>query len=224
MTTIPLDEIMERLRLLGNEKMREIYAKHGAGENHFGVKMGDLRALAKSVKTNPELAAALWRTGNIDAMLLSTLLMRPKQITADELSRMVSSVTYVHLADWLGTHVVKLHPDKEALRNKWMESCDVMTSRAGWSLTAERVVKAPQGLNLSALLDRIESEMGDAPPLVQWTMNYCLAEIGIHFSEHRERALAIGEKLGVFRDYPTSKGCTSPFAPIWIAEMVNRQG
>jgi len=28
----------------------------------------------------------------------------------------------------------------------------------------------------------------------------------------------------VFRDYPTSKGCTSPFAPIWINEMVKRQG
>ena len=43
-------------------------------------------------------------------------------------------------------------------------------------------------------------------------------------AKHRKRALAIGEKLGVFSDYPTSKGCTSPFAPIWISEMVSRQG
>jgi len=26
-----------------------------------------------------------------------------------------------------------------------------------------------------------------------------------------------------YRDYPVSKGCTSPFAPIWINEMVRRQ-
>jgi hypothetical protein len=26
------------------------------------------------------------------------------------------------------------------------------------------------------------------------------------------------------REYPVSKGCTSPFAPIWIKEMVSRQG
>ena len=32
-----------------------------------------------------------------------------------------------------------------------------------------------------------------------------------------------GAKLGVYRDYPVSKCCTSPFAPIWIKEMVNRQ-
>ena len=55
-------------------------------------------------------------------------------------------------------------------------------------------------------------------------MNSCLADIGIHFPEHRARAVAIGETLGVYRDYPVSKGCTSPFAPIWIAEMVRRQG
>lgn len=219
-----IDEVMEQLRTLGSEKMRKMNARNGAGENQFGVKMGDLRTLAKRIKVNPELAAALWETGNVDAMLLATLLMKPRQISMEDLDAMVCSVTYSQLADWLGTHVVKLHPEKETLRQKWMESDDVMASRAGWSLTAERIVKNPEGLDTNALLDRIEAEMGDAPTLAQWTMNYCLAEIGIHFPEHRDRAVSIGEKLGVFRDYPTSKGCTSPFAPIWIEEMVRRQG
>jgi hypothetical protein len=55
-------------------------------------------------------------------------------------------------------------------------------------------------------------------------MNSCLAQIGIHFPTHRKRAIGIGEKLGIYRDFPVSKGCTSPFAPIWIGEMVKRQG
>ncbi|MNY56505.1 hypothetical protein D3C86_1925890 [compost metagenome] len=65
--------------------------------------------------------------------------------------------------------------------------------------------------------------MPAAAPEVQWTMNSTLAQIGINHPEYRERALNIGEKLGIYRDYPTSKGCTSPFAPIWINEMVRRQ-
>jgi len=76
---------------------------------------------------------------------------------------------------------------------------------------------------VKGLLDRLEKEMGSAPPEVQWTMNYCLAGIGIHHPKLRKRALAIGEKLGIYRDYPCAKGCTSPFAPIWIEEMVKRQ-
>ena len=157
-------------------------------------------------------------------MLLATLLLRPKEFSLEELDAMVAALTSSLLADWLGTHVIKLHPQKEQLRQRWMQSDQPMTQRAGWSLTTERIIKSPQGLDLAALLDRIEAELGSAPALAQWTMNYSLAEIGIHFPEHRERALAIGEKLGVFRDYPTPKGCTSPYAPLWIAAIVNRQG
>lgn len=98
-----------------------------------------------------------------------------------------------------------------------------MAARAGWSLTSERVAKSPDGLDIPALLKRIASEMGNAELEPQWTMNFVLAEIGINFSKHRKRALAIGEQLGVYRDYRCSKGCTSPFAPIWINEMVSRQ-
>jgi len=218
-----LSDIMARLESLGSAEVRERNARNDAGDNQFGVKSGDLRQFAKEIKLNPALANELWATGNVDARFLAILLMRPKELSADEVEKMVLEAAYPHLADWLNSYVVKAHPQKEQFRLKWMDADQVMPARAGWSLTAERIVKNPEGLDLSALLDRIENEMGDAPTAVQWTMNFCLAEIGIHFADHRERALAIGNKLGVFRDYPTSKGCTSPFAPIWIAEMVSRQ-
>jgi 3-methyladenine DNA glycosylase AlkD len=218
-----LSDIMVRLESLGSAKVRERNARNDAGYNQFGVQMGDIRKLAREIKLNPALAAELWATGNVDARLLAILLMRPPELSADEVERMVLEATYPQLADWLNAYVVKAHPLKEQFRKKWMNSDQATTARAGWSLTAERVAKDPEGLGLSALLDRIEKEMAGAPALVQWTMNYCLAEIGIHFADHRERAVAIGHKLGVFRDFPTSKGCTSPFAPIWIAEMASRQ-
>jgi 3-methyladenine DNA glycosylase AlkD len=103
-----------------------------------------------------------------------------------------------------------------------MEDDDPWAARAGWNLTSGRIARSPGGLDLPALLDRIESEMGKAAPAVQWTMNSALATIGIHFPKHRKRSIAICEKLGIYRDYPVSKGCTSPFAPIWISEMVRR--
>src|SRR5687768_9048159 len=219
-----LKETMKQLESLGNEARRAHNTKNGAGDNQFGVPHGDIRVLAKKIKTDHELALALWKTGNIDAQLLAILLIKPKDLSAEEIDRMVRSVTFVHVADWLNSYVVKQHADKESLRQGWMATKDPMAARAGWSLTAERVVKSPEGLDLAALLDRIESEMGNAAPEVQWTMNCALAEIGIHFPKHRKRAIAIGEKLGIYRDYPVSKGCTSPFAPIWINFMVSRQG
>ncbi|MEX1232307.1 MAG: DNA alkylation repair protein [Planctomycetaceae bacterium] len=219
----PLKETLVQLEALGNEKVRALNHRNGAGDNQFGVKLGDIRKLAAKIKTDHALAQALWKTGNLDARLLAILLIDPKKLSSDELERMERSVQCAQLADWLNSYVVKNYADKETLRQKWMTDDNPWTARAGWGLTSERIGKKAAGLDLPALLDCIESEMGDAAPEVQWTMNFCLAGIGIHFPKHRKRAVAIGEALGIYRDYPVSKGCTSPFAPIWIKEMVSRQ-
>ena len=219
-----LSETLKQLKALGNEKMRAHNTRNGAGDNQFGVNLGDIRVLAKKIRTDHPLALSLWQTGNVDAQFLATLLIQPKNLSAQEMDQMVRSVTFVRVADWLNAYVVRQHPDKEALRWDWMDADDRWAARAAWDLTAERVAKNPDGLDLPALLARIESEMADADPEVQWTMNNALAAIGIHFPKHRKRAIAIGEKLGIYRDYPVSKGCTSPFAPIWINFMVSRQG
>ena len=219
-----LKETLAQLKSLGNEKVRKHNTKNGAGDNQFGVQMGDIRKVAAKIKSDHKLAISLWNTGNVDAQFLAVLLMDPKKLTRDEMDRLVRTVAFQYVADWLSNYVLKKHVDKESLRQEWMEDDDKWAARAGWALTSERIGKTPDGLDLKTLLDRIESEMGSAKPEVQWTMNYCLAGIGIHFPKLRKRALAIGEKLGVYRDYPVSKGCTSPFAPIWINEMVRRQG
>lgn len=219
-----LKDALAQLAALGNDKVRAHNRKYGAGDDQFGVRLGDIRKLAAKIKSDHRFAMALWDTGNIDARLLAILLIKAENLSRDALDRMVRSADFSQVADWLNSYVVKHHPDRESLRQVWMEEDHPWAARAGWNLTSERIARNPDGLDLPALLDRIETEMGNAAAEVQWTMNFCLAGIGIHFPEYRERAIAIGERLGIYRDYPVSKGCTSPFAPIWINEMVRRQG
>ena len=218
-----VNQVLAQLKALGDEKVRKQNRKYGAGDGQFGVKHGDIRKLAKAIKTNHALALELWDTGNCDAQLLAVLLMDPTSLSAAELERLLRSISFAHVADWLNSYVVKNHADKEKLRLKWLAAKDRWTARAGWFLMSSRINARAEGLDLPALLDRIESEMPAAAPEVQWTMNNCLAGIGIHNPSLRKRAIAIGEKLGIYRDYPVSKGCTSPFAPIWINEIVSRQ-
>lgn len=217
-------EIIAQLESLGDAARRAHNKKAGAPDDQFGVKLGDIRALAKKLKTNHELALKLWDTGNVEAQLLATLIIKPKSLSAHELDRLTRSVTYAQVADWLNAYVVAQHPEKEALREKWMKAKDRWAARAGWNLTASRVNKNADDLDLPALLDRIETEMPKAKPEVQWTMNNTLAAIGIHHARHRKRAIAIGEKVGLYRDWRVSKGCTPPYAPVWIEEMVKRNG
>ncbi|KOT74029.1 DNA alkylation repair protein [Streptomyces rimosus subsp. pseudoverticillatus] len=212
---------MAELAGLADPRTREVNEKHG--DDH-GVNLGKLRALAKRLKTQQELARGLWATGDSAARLLALLICRPKAFGRDELDGMLREARTPKVHDWLVNYVVKKNPHAEELRVAWSADPDPVVASAGWALTTERVAKKPAGPDLAGLLDTIEAEMRDAPDRLQWAMNHCLAQIGIEHPEHRARAIGIGERLGVLKDYPTSPGCTSPFAPTWISEMVRRQG
>ncbi|MEV6956888.1 DNA alkylation repair protein [Streptomyces sp. NPDC051183] len=220
MAETALAEVMAELAGLEEPKTRAVNEKHG--DDH-GVNLGKLRALAKRLKTQQELACGLWGTGDSAARLLAMLICRPKAFGHDELDTMLREARTPKVHDWLVNYVVKKNPHAEALRVAWTDDPDPVVASAGWALTTERVAKKPEGLDLAGLLDVIEAEMATAPDRLQWAMNHCLAQIGIERAELRARAIDIGERLGVLKDYPTSPGCTSPFAPVWINEMVRRR-
>ena len=219
-TEASVTEVMAELAGLEDSRIREVNARHG--DDH-GVNLGELRALAKRLKTQQALARELWATGDSAARLLALLICRPRAFERDELHAMLRSARTPKVHDWLVNYVVKKSPHAEALRVAWLADPDPVVASAGWALTTERVAKEPEGLDLSGLLDVIEAEMKEAPDRLQWAMNHCLAQIGIERAEHRTRAIDIGERLRVLEDYPTPPNCTSPFAPTWIAEMVRRQ-
>jgi 3-methyladenine DNA glycosylase AlkD len=220
-----LDEVaagvMAELAALEDPRVRAVNEKHG--DDH-GVNLTRLRELAKRLKTQQDLAGALWETGDTAARLLALLICRPKAFDAAQLDTMLRQARTPKVHDWLVSYVVKKSPHAHALRTAWLADPDPVVASAGWALTTDRVAKEPDGLDLPGLLDVIESDMKAAPDRLQWAMNHCLAQIGIEHPELRARAIAIGERLRVLEDYPTPPNCTSPYAPVWITEIVRRRG
>ncbi|MEK6703926.1 MAG: DNA alkylation repair protein [Planctomycetota bacterium] len=217
-------EVLTKLESLGDDARRKHNTKAGAPDNQFGVKLGDIRGVATKIKSDHVLALKLWETGNVEAQLLAALILKPTSLSADELDAMTRSTTCAQVADWLNAYVVAQHPEKDVLRGKWMKDKDRWAARAGWNLTASGVNKGVEGFDVVALLDRIEKELPKAMPEVQWTMNNTLAAIGIKHAALRKRVIAIGEKIGLYRDWPVSKGCTPPYVPVWVEFMVKRKG
>ena len=213
-------DVMADLAALEDPKVRAVNERHG--DDH-GVNLSKLRGVAQQLKTQHDLAAELWATGDTAARLVAILISRPKAYTAAELDRMLREARVPKVHDWLVNYVVKKNAHVEELRTAWFADPDPVVASAGWALTSDRVAKAPEGLDLPELLDLIEKHMKDAPDRLQWTMNECLATIGIHHPELRARAIRIGENLEVLKDYPTPPNCTSPYAPIWITEIVRRE-
>ncbi|MCU4297415.1 DNA alkylation repair protein [Brevibacterium permense] len=213
-------EVLATLASLEDEKIRAVNVRHG--DDH-AVNLTKLRAVAKDLKKNDELAAELWDSGDTAARLVAILIMRPKAWSEAQLDEMLRDSRVPKVHGWLVSYIVKKSAHAEALRRSWIDDPDPVVASAGWALTSEWVNRKPEGLDLSGLLDVIEAEMADAPERLQWAMNETLSYIGIENPDLRKRAIDIGERLGVLRDYPTSPGCTSPFAPTWITEMVARK-
>ena len=217
---VTVAEVMAALAALEDPRVREVNEKHG--DDH-GVNLGKLRAFARRLKTRHDLARQLWETDDSAARLLALLICRPRAFERDELDGMLRAARTPKVHDWLVSYVVKKSSHAEALRLAWSADPDPVVASGGWALTTERVAKQPNGLDLAGLLDVIEAQMKDAPDRLQWAMNHCLAQIGIEHAEHRARAIDIGARLEVLKEYPTPPNCTSPYAPIWITEMVRRQ-
>lgn len=215
-----VDAILAEIAALEDPRARAVNEKHG--DDH-GVNLSKLRAIAKRLKTNQPLARELWTTDVTPARLVALLIARPKEFDAEQLDTMLRDARVPKVHDWLVNYIVNKGPHAEELRVQWLADADPVIASAGWALTSDRIGKTPEGLDLDGLLDTIEAEMLLAPDRLQWAMNWSLTQIGIHSEALRPRAMDIGERLGVLRDYPTPPGCTSPFAPRAIAEMVRRK-
>ena len=213
-------EVLHELATMEDPKARAVNERHG--DDH-GVNLTALRALAKRVGMDRDLAGELWESDVTPGRLVALLISRPKEYTAAQLDTMLRESRVPKTTDWLINYMAKKSPHAAQLREAWFTDPDPHVRAGGWALTTDHVIKKPEGIDLDGLLDTIEAEMVAAPGPLQWNMNETLASIGIYHPHLRARALDIGERLEVLKDYPTPPNCTSPFAPSWINEIVRRR-
>ncbi len=80
-------EVMSQLESLGSEQTRKILRRHGAVDPFFGVKVGDLKPVAKKLKGQQDLALELCDTGNSDAQYLAGMIADGAVMTKPQLNR-----------------------------------------------------------------------------------------------------------------------------------------
>ncbi|MDQ5851771.1 MAG: DNA alkylation repair protein [Chloroflexota bacterium] len=187
-----------------------------------------LRAIAKAYGKNQETADELWMHGATSSRLLALLVLDLKAMNTRSIERMIADVESAaeqdqrQLCDWLIANVImtKSALKKEAMT--WLSEQSAIKQRVFWSVPA-RTIKAENQAPHTHVLEVLETRMVSADAMVQETMNWCAAQIGIVDAGLRGRCIQLGERLGLYQDYPVSKGCTSPYLPVWIESVVGKQ-
>lgn len=187
------------------------------------TKLGDLRQIAKQIRTDHKLAMELWSTGQYFARQLAILIMDKKLLSPeliDKLDKNISEHPYAErsqLMDWLMANQLSGNKKTIALMESWQDGSSALKRRIFWYFQARlRWVGQTPPPNTALTEKQIENEV----PEVQWAMNYTAAQIGIFQPEHRARCIAIGERTGLYKDEVVAKNCTPNYLPDFIAMQV----
>ncbi len=209
-----------------SSKAEKIYSKINSK-----TKLGDLRIIAKDIKKDHELAMELWSTGEYLPRQLAILIMDKKLLTTQVIDSLVKDIEknkpeeQTQLIDWLMANQLTKDKTTIALMESWEGAPSPLQRRIFWYYQGRlRWMGHAPPPNTDHLMDSIEKRMEGEKPEVQWAMNFTAAQIGIHQPEYRSRCIALGKRLGLYKDEMVSKGCTPNYLPEYISiEVAKRE-
>ena len=194
------------------------------------TKLGDLRNIAKNIKTDHDLAMELWSTGKFFPRLLAILIMDNKLVSQDLINKLDKDM-HTHpfdernqLMDWFMANQLTKNKKTIALIESWENSLSALQRRVFWYYQARlRWTGQTPPANTPELLSKIEANIAKEEPEVQWAMNFTAGLIGVHEKQYRNRCITLGEKTGLYKGEMVSKGCTPDYLPEFIAIESNKR-
>ncbi|MDA1772131.1 DNA alkylation repair protein [Bacillus cereus] len=218
-----LEEVMQQLEEYGTEQNRKTYKNHGAKEPLFGVSFANLKLLKKKIKKDHDLAVELWETKNMDAMILATYILDPKNITAEQLNSWVQDVDYYCLMDVFMTSICT-SPIAIERMEEWIKSNDEWIGRAGWSLLANISIKNKELHDgfFSPYLEEIKENIHNEKNRKKEAMNSALIAIGIRNEDLERQAIEIAREIGKVEVDHGATSCKTPDAESYIKKARER--
>lgn len=220
-------QVLSELKKLGNENTKKIFQKHGADGDFYGVKVGDLKKVAKKIKGEQELALDLYASGNLDAMYLAGLVADGSQMTKAQLRKWASNAPWYMVSEYTVAWVAAESKHGWDLGLEWIERKSEHLGSAGWATLSSVIGVTPDDeldkRKIKSLLKRIAKDVHKSKNRVKYTMNGFVIAVGTYCPDLTAEAKAIAEKVGKVDVEMGGTACKVPFAPDYI-EKVEKMG
>jgi 3-methyladenine DNA glycosylase AlkD len=172
----------------------------------YGTSVATLRAMAKKIGYDHDLAEQLWATGVHDARMLATMVDDPALVTPAQMERWVKDMDNWGIVDTACFHYWDRTPHAFKQIERWAKAKDEFVKRAAFALLASCAVHK-QGTDEQFLrgLDLIEREASDSRNFVKKGANWALRAVGGKKNPKlRAAARALAKKLAESDD-PTAR-------------------
>lgn len=175
------EDILKHLQSRANPENVRGMARYGIRPaNPLGISMPELRALAKQIGMNHELALQLWASGTHEARILACLVDVPAAVTETQMEEWVKDFDSWDLCDQCCGNLF----DRTALAYQkaaeWSARKEEFVKRAGFALIAWLAVhdKKAGDASFLAFLPLIRRESTDPRNFVKKAVNWALRHIG----------------------------------------------
>jgi 3-methyladenine DNA glycosylase AlkD len=189
----------------------------------FGVKVADLKLIARQIKGNQSLALELFATGNSDAMYLAGMVADGSQMTRQQLESWAKGASWHMISDYPVAWVATESPHARQLAMKWIKSKRETIATSGWCTYSGIVAVTPdEQLDLDeirGLLDQVVERIDATPDRVRYTMNGFVISVGTYVKPLLSKAKAIARKLGPVSVNMGDTACKVPLASDYIAKV-----
>ena len=216
-------QVMGELKKNGSEQTRKIYKKHGAPDSMFGVKVADLKVIAKKIKGNQKLALELFETGNADAMYLAGIVADGSQMTKTQLNKWAKDSNWHMVSEYSVPGVVAENDAAQDLAMKWIQSKKENVASSGWTTYGAMIsTRADENLDfkeIKSLLKKVEKEIDNQPGRVRYTMNGFVIAVGSYVAPLLKDAKATAKKIGKIEVDMGETACKVPLASDYIAKI-----
>ena len=215
-------EILERLAAEGTAQNRKVYARHGVALPMYGVSYGALGKLRKQIKTNHQVAVALWGSGNHDARVLACMVADPEKMTVGQLNAWSKDLANYVLTDALAGLAAKT-PHAESRLTLWTKSQSEWISSAGWGILSSLAVAESSTPDAFFVpwIDVIVTKIHGAPNRSRHTMNNALIAIGVRSTDLAALATEAAGRVGVVTVDHGETNCTTPDAAAYIRKTLD---
>jgi 3-methyladenine DNA glycosylase AlkD len=214
-----LQEVMTALEKLGSEQVRKIWTNHGVTGDFFGVKVGDMKVIQKQIKKNPQLASALYKTHNADAMYLAGLICDPAQMTKTELQYWAKHANYL-VGEYTVAWAAAESPYGHELAMEWIHAAGEYPAAIGWSTYACLLALWPDDRldreEIKHLMHLIQKTIHTQPGRVRYAMNNFLISTGTYLAALTEEAKKIAAQIGTVYVNMGNTACKVPNAVAYI--------
>jgi 3-methyladenine DNA glycosylase AlkD len=201
--------VLAVLRAEADEMMRhELSERYGIDTpKAFGIPMRRMKAMAKPLAPDHELAQALWVSGWYEARIIASLVDDPAMVTTDQMQRWCLDFDNWAIVDSVCFNHFDRAPQRWSLVGPWAADEREFVKRAAFALLWALALhdrRAPDSA-FSAALPLIEANSNDERPLVTKALTMSLRAVGKSRPGLRPQVLALAERLAASDDPPSRR-------------------